>query len=181
MMRLEGFGIVLRRLSEDSIEEVRLWRNSPEIRRTMFYQEEITPEMQRAWFHKIDNERNWYFIIEYKGEDIGLINTKDIDEVVRTGETGIFIHAVKYLSTDLAYRAHLVMFDFIFGELGLTATYSHIRPENEKAIRFAMFMGAEPDEAASTDRVKVFIITREGYENNRNRQRFINKWHKLNP
>lgn len=179
-MELRGYDIVLNRLSEETIEKVRLWRNSPEIRSTMFYQEEITPEMQLNWFRKIDNDRNWYFIIGFRGEDVGVINVKDIDYEAGTGETGIFIHSQRYLGTDIAYRAHLIMFDFIFNTLGLTSTISHIRPENEKAIRFALFLGAELDESGSTEDVRSYIITADGYKNNRNRQRFINKWNKLN-
>lgn len=178
---LNDYGVVLRRLTHDKIEMVRQWRNSKEIRSTMFYQDEITPEMQQNWFRKVDNDRNWYFIIEFRGEDVGVINVKDIDYEAGTGETGIFIHAQKYLGTDIAYRAHLVMFDFIFNTLGLTSTISHIRPENEKAIRFALFLGADPDESSSTEAVSVYIITADGYRNNRNRQRFIYKWNKLNP
>lgn len=67
------------RLKEEDIELVRHWRNHPSIQKHMVYRERITAEMQKEWFKTIDNNLNLYFIIEYKGKKIGLINGKDID------------------------------------------------------------------------------------------------------
>jgi hypothetical protein len=117
---LKGYGVTLKRLTHDKIELVRNWRNDPKIQQTMFFQDYITPEMQEKWFSRINNENNYYFIVAYNDEEIGLINIKDIDYEKKTGETGVFIYEDRYLGTDISYRAHLVMFDYVFNVLNFT-------------------------------------------------------------
>lgn len=178
---LNGYGVNLKRLTHDKIELVRNWRNDPKIQQTMFFQSYITPEMQEKWFSRINNENNYYFIVEYKDEEIGLINIKDIDYEEKTGETGVFIYEDKYLGTDISYRAHLVMFDYIFESLRLDKTYAHIRTDNNIAIRFSVFLGAFKSECNSSDtNCETYIITRDSYLSNKNRKRFILKYDKLN-
>ena len=85
-MILEGYGVKLYRLTEEKIELLRRWRNDPKIQQYMGYREHITSEMQKAWFERINNDNNYYFIIEYEGKEIGCINIKDIDYVKKTCE-----------------------------------------------------------------------------------------------
>lgn len=173
---LENYGVKLKRLTHDKIEMLRQWRNDPKIQQYMFYRQEITPEMQERWFANLDKTRNFYFIIEVNGEEIGLINVKDIDHEKKCGEAGVFIYVDAYLSTDVAYRAHLVMFDYIYDSLKLSYTYSHILPDNPKAYRFAEFLGCKKDESSSNEKTLGYKLTADGYLTNVNRQRFIKKW-----
>lgn len=179
MMELTNYGITLRRLTEDKIEKVRQWRNDPKISSTMFFQDYITPEMQKKWFDRI-KDVDLYFIIVFQDEEIGLINVKDIDYKKRMGETGVFIYEDKYLNTDVAYRAHLVMFDYIYEKLNFANTYSHIRKDNTRASRFIVFLGAVYDEINSNECSHAYVLKKENYLLNKNRIRFIKKWNKLN-
>ena len=74
-MKISKYGIDLVRLTEEDIEMLRQWRNSPQIQQFMEYREEITAEMQKKWFDSINNVNNFYFIIHFEGQKIGLINT----------------------------------------------------------------------------------------------------------
>jgi RimJ/RimL family protein N-acetyltransferase len=177
---LEGYGVKLKRLTHDKIEMVRQWRNDPKISKYMFFRNYITPEMQEKWFSNLDKKCNYYFIIEYDGKDVGLINIKDIDWEKRCGESGIFIYDDKLLGSDIAYRSHLLLFDAAYNHFGLEYTYSHIQPENNQAIRFSVFLGALKDDVYSTDKVSMYYITKENYLSNKNRIRFLNKWNAFN-
>lgn len=94
---LEGYGVKLKRLTHDKIELLRQWRNDPKIQQYMIYRETITPEMQEKWFQKINNDHNFYFIIEYEGKEIGCVNIKDVDYEKKCGEPGIFIYDDRYI------------------------------------------------------------------------------------
>ena len=154
---LEGYGVTLRRLTHDKIEMLRQWRNDPKISGAMFYQQIITPEMQERWFANLDKKQNFYFIVCYKDEEIGLINVKNIDYDKMNGE-----------------------FDYMYKVLNLAYTYSHMRTDNPTATRFAKFLGGNIDAVhQEQDSVKC-VLTAEDYLNNRNRLRFIQKWEKLN-
>ena len=129
-------------ISRGDIELVRKWRNSEEISRTMIYKEYITCEMQKKWFDSINNKYNLYFIIEYKGKKIGLINGKDIDYEKMSMETGVFYWDKSILKSHIP-----VICSLIFAEIGvkifkLTA-YAKIRKDNTNARRFNKLLGFE--------------------------------------
>lgn len=179
-MVLSNYGVTLRRLTHDKIEMLRQWRNDPEIRQNMVYRETITPEMQERWFANLDLSRNFYFIVEYKGIEIGMVNIKNMDHVKKDGENGIIIYNEKFRGTDIPYRAFLVMYDWFFEELGYNNTYSHILITNPASKRLGEFMGYDKDVENSVGEVEMWNLTRESYLHNANRARFINKWNKLN-
>ncbi len=170
---LEGYDVVLKRLTEDKIELVRHWRNDPKISKYMEFRDHITPDMQRAWFEKINNNDNYYFIIVYKGNEIGLINIKDIDWQIGQGESGSFIYDDKYLNTDIAYRAHIVLYDYFFNILKGKSLRAHILADNNRSIRFSCFLGYKEVEKNQ------YILIDKDYFNNLNRSRFIKRWNKL--
>ena len=98
-MKLSKYGITLARLREEDTELVRQWRNSPQITQFMEYREYITPEMQQDWFKSIDNFDNFYFVIEYEGKKIGLINSSKIEWDTVSSEGGIFLWDEQYYET----------------------------------------------------------------------------------
>lgn len=134
--------IVFRRLKEEDIELVRKWRNSSDISRTMIYKEHITREMQKNWYKSIDNKFNLYFIIEYKGGKVGLINGKNIDWEKKLMETGVFFWDRRVLKSHIPTKCLL-----IFAELGVKifdiTAFAKIRKDNINARRFNKFLGFE--------------------------------------
>lgn len=177
---LSNYGVELELLTKDKIEKVRLWRNDPKISMYMEYRETITPEQQEDWFNKLNNGvDNLYWIIQYKGEDIGLINVKDIDYEKLTGESGVFIYCDKYLNTDISYRAHLLMFDYIFDVVGLKSAYCHVLKSNTRAQRFSQFLGLKIADNQHDIENQLYFLYKDDYLNNTNRIRFIKKYNKL--
>lgn len=169
---LESYDVKLVLLTEDKIELVRQWRNDPKISQYMEFREYITPEMQRKWFERINNNQNYYFIIVYRNCEAGLINIKDIDQDKLEGESGSFIYEDKYLSTDLAYRAHLCMYDYFFNVLNYNGLRAHIINTNIRSIRFTLFLGFE--RISDTE----YYLSKENYLNNKNRIRYYHKFNK---
>lgn len=172
--RLEKYDVVLQRLTEDKIEMVRNWRNDPKISQYMEFRDYISPAMQAEWFKKVNNDYNLYFIIEFHGEEIGLINIKDLDYERRIGESGVFIYEDKYLNSDISYRAHLCLFDYYFLTLEFSKLYAHVLVSNKRAHRFCEFLGYEQIDATSLS------LSKESYLANRYRERFVKKFNILN-
>lgn len=139
---ISKYGITLRSLSHSKIELVRHWRNHPSINQYMEYRGHITPEMQEAWFQKISaSDTDFYFIIEYQGRDIGLINIKDISYEKKCGEPGIFVWDSDALNTGVSFLAVFALDDFCMETLGLETVYCHILRSNKRAIRFNKYLG----------------------------------------
>ncbi len=175
--RIEGYGVVLKRLTKDKIEMVRNWRNDPKIQQYMFFRDYITPEMQEAWFTKIDNEYNHYFIIEVDGKEIGLVNIKDVDYENKVGESGIFIYDDECLNGIMSYQVILVMFDFAYETLELEKLTAVIEKSNQRAIDFNLSLGAK----IVSEELNVVSIeaSREDYYNNQKIRQYKNIFLKL--
>ena len=140
-MFFEKYGVKLVRLTEDKIELVRNWRNDPKISQYMEIRDHITVEMQKKWFASINNENNYYFIVNYKGQDVGLTNVKDIDFGKKIGEGGIFIYEDSLLNSDIPFRVIFALNDFCFGNLQLEKMIAHIMDDNQRAIDFNLVLG----------------------------------------
>lgn len=140
-MKLTKYGVTLNRVTEDKIELIRKWRNDPKISKFMEFQDHITSEMQKVWFEKINNDNNYFFLIEFEGQEIGMINIKDIDPLKKEGEGGIFIYNEDYLNSDISFRSSLCITDFIFESLKLKTVCAHIRKDNKRAITYNKLLG----------------------------------------
>lgn len=162
-MVVQGYGIALTRLTVEKIELLRNWRNDPKIQQYMEYREYITPEMQRNWFARIDNENNYYFIISCEGKDIGLVNLKDIDYQRKCAEPGIFIYDDDYLNGDTGVRAALLNTDFAFDELKLDFLYGHVLKTNKRSIRFSSLFGYKISDGQDDVVNQLYTLDRETY------------------
>lgn len=142
-MQVDKFGIVLRRVESADIEMLRMWRNSDFVKQFMVYQDYITPEMQQAWFNKIDNIYNFFFIIENNNEPVGLANIKDIDYLHSTGESGIYLINEQLTQSDIATRAALALLEYGFDVIELKKIYQTILDNNSNAVNFNKYLGVK--------------------------------------
>lgn len=163
-MIIEKYGIKLIQLTIDKIEMVRKWRNDPKISQFMDYKDYITEEMQLNWFYKINNNFNFYFIIEFEGIDVGLVNIKDIDYKENIGETGIFIYEDAHLNSDLAFRSILCANDFYFQTLKMNILKGRVLKDNKRAIRFNKSLGSKEIEVLNDVNYNIWHTTRQDYE-----------------
>lgn len=136
---IDGAGFRLVRLQQTQIEQVRQWRNSESVRKYMAFRDEITPEMQKAWFAKLDPATQFYYVIDVRDKPVGLINLKDVRD--GEGEGGIFIADESMQNGVLPLQAIIAMYDFGFNELGLHTIKAHILSTNTRAIRFNQSLG----------------------------------------
>lgn len=141
-MKIQKYGVTLKRITEDDIELLRQWRNSEHVNRYMEYREHITPEMQQKWFQSINNYNNFYYLIIHKDEYVGLINEKNIDrEGDGTSESGLFIANEKYKKTHIPLLASLILLEINFYILGGNISYIRTLRENKEAITYNKSLG----------------------------------------
>ena len=163
-MIFRKYGITITRIKEKDIELVRQMRNSPEIQSKMYYREYITPEMQKKWFHSINNKYNGYFIIEYNNSKIGLIHGKDNDFEKRISEGGIFIWDKAYIGTIIPALASIILDDYTFLVKNFNATYAKVLLDNKSTLEYNKLMGYVPCPPMNEDTgVLWMLLTRENY------------------
>jgi RimJ/RimL family protein N-acetyltransferase len=139
----------------------------------MSYREHITEEMQIAWYNRINNDQNYYFIVEWQGRSVGLINIKDIIEVEKSGEGGVFFWDDECLNSDIPPRASLAIFDFAYETLGLKFLWAHVLRSNARAIRYNEHMGFKLQTGQEDVENQLYRQTRENYFRWRDRVAFL--------
>lgn len=140
-MIVSKYGITLQKISISDLELIRAWRNSDYVKQYMVFQDHITSEMQLNWFHKIDNTKNYYFLIIQDNTAIGLANIKDINHDSKTGESGIFMKSEVYTNSDSGVKATLALLDFAFLTLNLVKLFQTITKANKAAQNFNKHLG----------------------------------------
>ena len=139
-MKLSLGGVTLKRLEEKDLEMLRTWRNDPKIRRVMFFQEDITRDMQLKWFTSL-SELDYYFVIETDKKPVGLIHL-NIDEKDRDSAfAGLFIHDDSYWGTQVPVYSSLALLHFAFEDLDLKQVLAKVRKDNSAAIRYNQSLG----------------------------------------
>ena len=131
--------ICLKKIAIEDIKLVRRWRNSDRVRKTMVYQEIITPEQQLNWFNNLSAESDYYFLILFKGEPIGLVNLKNVND--SRAEAGVFIGNESFDGKGYAFVAVFLINYFAFSVLNLDKLVATIIDGNKPAIRFNNSLG----------------------------------------
>jgi len=163
-MKICKYGITLNRLRQEDIEFVREKRNSDEIRRFMEFREEITPEMQQKWFDSINNFENFYYLIEYKGTRIGLLNDKNMDWKARTSESGLFLWDDSYINTMVPVLASLCLLEVGFYYLDWNTSHIKVLSSNSKAIEYVNSLGYVLCEGQENTENQLYFLTKELFE-----------------
>jgi len=163
-MKICKYGITLSRLRQEDIEFVRQKRNSEQVRRHMEFREEITPEMQQKWFDSINNFENFYYIIEYKGVKIGLLNDKNMDWEARTSESGLFLWDEDYINTMIPVLASLCLLEAGFYFLNWNTSYIKVLRDNLKAIQYVTGIGYKLCEGQEGVSNQAYFLTKELFE-----------------
>jgi len=163
-MILKKYDIVLERLKEKDLELVRNHRNSENIRATMEYREYITPEMQKKWFASVNNNQNFYLLIHYKGEKIGLINAKNIQWEKQALESGIFLWETKYYESFIPAIVSIMVTDLCFRLFAWDAVYAHVMKTNKRAIQYNINLGYQLCENQENAENQLYKLTPERFE-----------------
>jgi len=150
------------RLRIEDLELVRKWRNSPSINRYMEYRGYISEEEQLKWYNSINNINNFYFLIEYEHQKIGLVNAKEINWDDGTTEGGVFFWEEQYYNSPLPVITFMVLADILVKGFELKL-YGHILRSNHRAIRYNTLLGFNLCEDQEDIENQLYVLTRESY------------------
>lgn len=167
MLTIKQYGVTLSRITANDIELLRYWRNQQSVKMYMDYREYITPEMQTKWFESVNNKYNYYFIIEFEGKKVGMINAKNFSYENGFGEGGIFIWDADYINSFAAVFSTLCLLNFVFFKVKL-CKYSHARilRDNDRAIHYNQLIGYKLLGAQENVYNQLYELTMEDYVKN---------------
>ncbi len=165
-MKICKYGITLSLLRKEDLDFVREKRNSELMNSDDDISNEITAEMQLEWYESINNAENFYYIIEYKGAKIGMLNNKKLDWKARTSESSLFLWDETLVDTIVPSLAALCLIEIAFYYLNWNVCYIRIHSDNHKAIENAGILGYELTEGKETVENHLYYLTRELFDAN---------------
>ena|SRR6218665_1000476 len=168
-MIIKRYGIELHRIKHSDIELIRTMRNRADIRARMFDQKSISKNQQEKWFKSINNMHNFFFLICYQGQYIGLLQGKDIDFNNREAEGGIFVWEQSIQGTGVPAKASICLMEASFSVLLMQKIYARTRKDNMGAWQYNLSLGYAPALDKGED---YMLLTKEAYEKNADRFRY---------
>jgi RimJ/RimL family protein N-acetyltransferase len=138
---LSQYDVRLIRVQAEHLALILKWRNSDWVRKNMFVQDILQEKDQLAWFNSINNASNYYFIIEYLGEKVGVIHAKNFSEEDGIGEGGIFIGEYDYLESWASVMASICLLNFIFAKTNINRSMVRVQTHNRPAISYNLKLG----------------------------------------
>jgi len=142
---LSQYDVRLIRVQAEHLALILKWRNSDWVRKNMFVQDILQEKNQLAWFNSINNASNYYFIIEYLGEKVGVIHAKNFSEEDGIGEGGIFIGEYDYLESWASVMASICLLNFIFAKTNINRSMVRVQTHNRRAISYNLKLGYKID------------------------------------
>lgn len=123
-------------LTEDNIELVRQWRNSPEVYNYMYSSQNISAEEQKKWFDKIKNEINSkYWIIKYGEKELGLASLQNIDMTLNSCYWAFYLGDTSIRGSGIGAKVEYLVLDFVFEKLKLNKLRCEVFVFNDKVIK----------------------------------------------
>ena len=123
-------------LTEEDIELVREWRNSPEVSQYMYTEDIITKEQQEKWFKKICKEESCkYWIIKYDNNKIGVANLADIDRRNSKCFWGFYLGNSNIRGQGIGAKIEYNVLNFVFEEMKLNKLCGEVFSFNEKVVK----------------------------------------------
>ena len=122
---------LLRRVEDRDLEEMREWRNSPNVRSMMFTKHEISSEEHRTWWEQQkDRDDAMHLIYEFRGLKYGVLSFSQINLDRRTASWAFYASPDAPKGT--GSRMEFLMLEKAFFQLGLNRLDCVVLEVNEK-------------------------------------------------
>jgi UDP-4-amino-4,6-dideoxy-N-acetyl-beta-L-altrosamine N-acetyltransferase len=132
---INGKKIGLTNVNRENIEQLREWRNNPELRQYFREHKEISKEMQENWFNsKVLNDPNQYNfeIHELKNNKlIGHCGLYYINWIARSAEFGIYIGDYSFRNGGYGSDALRTLIQYGFDQLNMNKIWAEVYSNNE--------------------------------------------------
>ncbi|MDB5228762.1 MAG: hypothetical protein JWN78_2955 [Bacteroidota bacterium] len=110
-MKFYRYNLEFEAFHNEILEDALYLRNRDFVRNNMVYNPLISLTAHIQWFHSLEKDKNFYFLVRYKSKAVGVINIKDIDYERSTTELGIFFGDHDFIATAFPYMSCLTLID----------------------------------------------------------------------
>lgn len=127
--------IGLRQVQDADSEQLRTWRNMPEVSAFMYSDHVISEEEHAAWFTAaLADPARRYWIITVDGEDVGLVNVYGIDEVHSRAVWAFYLASASVRGRGVGSYVEFKTLSYVFDELDLHRLTCEVLTSNPAVI-----------------------------------------------
>ena len=127
--------IVLKNVTEEDIEVIRTWRNSPQVAQYMYTDNEISSDQQKQWFLNIQfDTTSKYWIIEYDGKKIGLASLTGISNILGSCYWAFYLGSDIPRGGGVGSKIEYNVLEYVFNDLNLNKLRCEVMIFNDKVI-----------------------------------------------
>ena len=130
---IQGKKVFLTAVDHSSVEQLRQWRNNPELRQYFREHREISKEMQERWFTERVNSQNQ---VDFEIHDISTGNLIGhcglyyIDWINRNAEFTVYIGDMNYRNGGFGSDTLRLLFEYGFSALNLHRIWAEVYSNN---------------------------------------------------
>lgn len=137
LLRYQSLIVIdLRPIESSDRENLRSWRNNPEISKYMYLDHYISKQEHNKWFDKIrHDETKKYWIIYFDGIKAGLVNLYDIDNINQRCSWAFYIANLNTRGKGVGSFVEYFVLDYVFNTLCLNKLICEVFEFNEAVIR----------------------------------------------
>jgi UDP-4-amino-4,6-dideoxy-N-acetyl-beta-L-altrosamine N-acetyltransferase len=134
--------VSLIKLETKHLEKVRQWRNSEDVKRYMYSQNEISKAQQKNWFDSISVDPNKvYWIIQFQEREVGLAYIVDINKTFQKAIWGFYLGDADARGFGVGIAAMVLGLNYAFQKLNLNKMICEALEMNIAAIRLYEKLG----------------------------------------
>ena len=144
-MIIQGKVVILKPLVVADAELTLHWRQG---QRARFLQRGAkTVKSQVDWIIRHEQAGDLNFIMEYRGEPVGMIALLDLDQIHKSIQMGRLLigEPAKVGNAPVAFESELLLCDYAFDTLGVHKIYGDVLEENVAMLRTRLYLGYKKD------------------------------------
>jgi len=134
--------VPIQKINEELLEQIRIWRNSPEISKFMYNDHYISKEEHNNWYKNLKSKQDAKFwIIYYHDTPIGIVNLSDIDYINKITNWGFYIGDKNYRGKGISKFILYHLMILVFEKMKFHKMYTTVLENNPIALNLYQKMG----------------------------------------
>lgn len=128
-------------LSDEIIEQIRVWRNHPDIRKVMYNVNEISQIQHRDFVNSLyETKDKSYWLVSLNSEPLGVMSIVDIDSHDDSGQLGYYIFP-QFLNSGIGIEFLTHSLNLIFSKLNFKNLFGRTEVFNKNALQINYLLG----------------------------------------
>lgn len=129
--------ICFKRIAENSLEKILIWRTDPEVSKYMYTDPQLTMDDQKRWYkEKVINGGDCkYWLVNVDNMNIGVVSLYNIDHVNKRCYWAYYIGESGFMGKGIGKLIELNIMKYVFDNMNINKLCCEVFTSNDKVIK----------------------------------------------